>query len=212
MVLVLFLSACAHAPARSSTRASSEKSSTSDLQAGVVHVPAGGPFYVYWDKGSILNHFTPSGWIGDYGDIRMDDGSTEQPASGQTCLKFVYSAQGRQGKHWAGVYWQEPPDNWGNKDGGYDLTGMGKLVFQARGARGGERVANFKMGGISGDHPDSDSAETGPVDLTPDWKTYTIDLQGKSLTHIIGGFAWVANSDDNPRGFTIYLDDIRYEP
>ena len=49
------------------------------------------------------------------------------------------------------------------------------------------------------------------MELTNQWKQYTIDLKGKDLSNIIGGFAWAGSKDDNPDGFTIYLDDIRFE-
>ena len=44
-----------------------------------------------------------------------------------------------------------------------------------------------------------------------DWKQYVINLEGKDLSSISGGFAWATNLDVNPDGATFYLDDIRYE-
>ncbi len=44
---------------------------------------------IYLDKGSKENNYVPSGWIGDYGDVTMDDGATDNSHSGSTCLKFV---------------------------------------------------------------------------------------------------------------------------
>ena len=88
---------------------------------------------------------------------------------------------------------------------------MRKLTFWARGEKGGERIEEFKMGGISGPYPDSATASIGPLILTPEWKQYAIDLVGKDLSHVIGGFAWSANLDNNPNGCTFYLDEIRYE-
>jgi hypothetical protein len=178
---------------------------------GAATPATGNVFFVYADKGDMRNHYAPSGWMGDYGDLRIDDGSKEPPVVGKTSFKVIYSAQAKQGANWAGIYWQHPPNNWGSKPGGYDLSGYKRVTFQARGAKGGEKVADFKIGGITGEQGDSDSAATGPVELTKQWKTYTIDLAGKNLTHIAGGFCWVANRDDNPQGFTIYLDDIKYE-
>ena len=67
------------------------------------------------------------------------------------------------------------------------------------------------MGGITGEYPDSDSAAIGPIELTKEWQKYTIDLAGKDLSNIIGGFCFAASKDDNPNGFIIYLDDIIYE-
>ena len=67
------------------------------------------------------------------------------------------------------------------------------------------------MGGITGEYPDSDSAVVGPVELTNKWEQYSIDLAGKDLSYIIGGFCFAASKDDNSQGFVIYLDDIKYE-
>ncbi|HVO33385.1 MAG TPA: hypothetical protein VMU17_05665 [Elusimicrobiota bacterium] len=168
-------------------------------------------FYVYSDKGARVNHFIPSGWMGDYGDIKIDDGNTNDPADGKTCIKITYSGKATQGANWAGIFWQHPANNWGDKPGGFDLSSMKRLTFWARGEEGGEKVAEFKVGGITGEHGDSDSASIGPVTLTKEWKKYTIDLADKNLSHIVGGFCWSASRDDNPNGFVIYLDEIRYE-
>ena len=168
-------------------------------------------FYVYSDKGARVNHYIPSGWMGDYGDVKIDDANTTDPADGKTCIKITYNAQAKQGANWTGIFWQHPANNWGEKPGGYDLSAYKRLTFWARGEAGGEKVAEFKIGGITGEHGDSDSASVGPITLTKDWKKYTIDLADKNMSHIIGGFAWSASRDDNPNGFVIYLDEIRYE-
>ncbi len=169
------------------------------------------PFAVYIDKRSVENHFVPSGFMGDYSDIKMNDASEEDPHSGDTCIKFVYTAKASRGARWAGVYWLEPANNWGQLDKGYDLSKARKLTFWARGAKGGERIEAFKVGGIQNNYSDSDSAEIGPIVLSKEWKKYTIDLSGKDMSYIIGGFCWVTNADVNPEGCTFYLDDIVYE-
>ena len=169
------------------------------------------PFAVYVENASKENHYAPSGWMGDYGDIKINQASTEKPRSGNYCIKITYSAKMTQGAGWAGIYWQQPANNWGEKKGGYDLTGATKLTFWARGANGGEKIAEFKMGGITGEFPDSDSMSVGPVELSKEWQKYTIDLKDKDLSHVIGGFCWAASKDDNPNGFVIYLDDVIYE-
>jgi len=168
-------------------------------------------FYIYSDKGSRLNHFAPSGWMGDWGDIKINDGDTEGCVDGKTCFKVTYVAKGAQGANWAGMFWQQPPNNWGDKPGGFDISQMKRLTFWARGAEGGEKIAEFKVGGITGEHGDSDAQSIGPITLTKDWKKYTIDLADKNLTHVIGGFCWAASRDDNPNGFTLYLDEVRFE-
>jgi hypothetical protein len=169
------------------------------------------PFYIYADKSSINNHYIPSGWMGDYGDIKLDTGSTEDPYLGDTCLKIIYNGKGAQGARWAGIYWQQPANNWGAIDAGFDLSKATKLTFWARGEKGGERIEEFKVGGIMGEYSDSDSAGIGPVILNKEWTQYTIDLKGKDMSYIIGGFCWATNVDVNPEGATFYLDEIKYE-
>lgn len=176
---------------------------------GVAHGFEG--FDVYTDRWSPGNHYIPSGWMGDYGDIKFNDGWIENPHSGKHCIKIAYTAEVSQGAGWAGIYWQNPANNWGARDGGFDLTGAKVLAFWARGEKGGEVISEFKMGGISGEYGDSDSTGIGPVVLTKEWKKYTIDLEGLDLSYISGGFCWAASKMDNPDGFTFYLDDVRYE-
>lgn len=168
-------------------------------------------FPVYTDGRSPDNHYIASGYMGDYSDVSVNATSFDNPHSGSTCIKIVYSDAVSQGARWVGVYWQNPANNWGDRQGGFDLTGATKLSFWARGEYGGERIEEFKMGGITGLYPDSDIAGIGPVLLTSEWKQYEIDLRGKDLSYISGGFAWGTNIDVNPEGATFYLDDIRYE-
>jgi hypothetical protein len=185
--------------------------SLSFAQKKIASSPVFKPFAVYVENASKENHFAPSGWMGDYGDLKINLANTEKPRSGNTSIKITYSAKMTQGAGWAGIYWQQPANNWGEKKGGYDLTGATKLTFWARGANGGEKIAEFKVGGITGEFPDSDSASVGPVELKSEWQKYTIDLKDKDLSHVIGGFCWAASKDDNPNGFVIFLDDIIYE-
>ena len=168
-------------------------------------------FNVYTDRSARDNHYIPSGWMGDWGDMKIDTGCKDNPHSGTACIKIVYSAEQKQGAGWAGIFWQNPANNWGTKKGGFDLTGAKKLVFWVRGERSGEVLAEVKAGGITGEFADTDSNSIGPINLTRDWKEYTIDLTGKDLSYISGGFCWAASAADNPNGFTIFFDDIYYE-
>jgi hypothetical protein len=176
-----------------------------------VRKPESMPFYIYVDRGSINNHFIPSGWMGDYGDIRYDAGNSVDPYLGNSCIKIAYSGKGSQGARWAGIYWQNPANNWGTVDAGFDLSKAEKLTFWAKGEKGGERIEEFKVGGIMGEYSDSDLAVIGPVILTLEWKQYTIDLKGKDMSYIIGGFVWATNVDVNPEGATFYMDEIKFE-
>ena len=168
-------------------------------------------FNVYTDKTARDNHYIASGWMGDYGDLKLDPACKDAPHSGVSCIKVTYGGEQKQGAGWTGIYWQNPPNNWGTKPGGYDLSGASKLVFWVKGAKGGEILSEVKIGGITGEYSDSDSASIGPITLTKEWKEYKIDLKGKDLSYISGGFCWSASAADNPEGFTVYFDDIYYE-
>jgi hypothetical protein len=97
-------------------------------------------------------------------------------------------------------------------DAGYDLSKAVKLTFWARGAKGGEVINEFKVGGLMGEFSDSDTASIGPVVLNKEWTQYSIDLKGKDMSYCIGGFCWATNIDANPpEGITFYLDEIKYE-
>lgn len=170
-------------------------------------------FVVYQDKNS-RNHYTPSGYMPTGECLKLNDNWQENCHEGKTCIKVVYDTQcSAKSRRWAGIYWLNPPDNWGDRKGGFNLTGAKKLVFWARGEKGGEQIAEFKVGGVGGsrDYPDSDTAIIGPVILSKEWKEYSIDLRDKDLSYISGGFAWAANVDNNPDSCTFFLDDIHFE-
>lgn len=169
------------------------------------------PFYVYADIGSKNNHYSPYGLMGDISSISMEQGHKVKPHSGKTCIKVTYRpAKGKVG--WSGVYWTEPPNNWGDKGYGFNLTGAERISFWARGEKGTEIIDNFIMGGIKGKkHEDSDSVAIGPVELSTEWKHYFINIEGADLSNIIGGFCFTVTKINNPMGAVFYLDDIVYE-
>lgn len=170
------------------------------------------PFWVYKDKGSRENHYIPSGFMPNGKCIQFDDAWKENCREGSTCIKIVYDVScSKQDQQWAGVYWLNPANNWGKKKGGFNLAGATKLTFWAKGEKGQERIEEFTMGGIAEDYPDTDSAVIGPVILSQDWQQYTIDLRGKDLSYISGGFAWSTNAQVNPEECTFYIDSVRYE-
>jgi hypothetical protein len=192
------------------------KTTQTSLLASLILIPsllvAAEPFFVYKEFRARENHFAPSGWMGDYGDLRIDDRfRPDGKKDGETVFKVTYSAESKQNNGWAGIYWQNPANNWGSRPGGYNLNGKTKLIFRAKGEKGGERIEEFKVGGLTGDYADSGSASIGPITLTKNWATYEIPLEGQELSSISGGFCWTANRDGNPTGATFYLDDIRYE-
>jgi hypothetical protein len=169
------------------------------------------PFHIYLDNGSVRNHYIPSGFMGDYSDIVLNQNWKKGAASGESCIRVKYSARALQGEKWAGVYWQDPPNNWGTmKNGGYNLSSAKKLRFKARGEKGGETL-EFAVGGIPGEFPDSFLAIGAPEILTAEWKEYEVDLEGHDLSICQGGFRFVVSREKHPDGAVFYLDDIRFE-
>ena len=169
-------------------------------------------FYVYKDKG-YLNHFVASGFMPDGRCVAINDAWVDNCQDSRSCIQSKFDRDcTATSTGWAGVYWLAPANNWGDIKGGFKLTGAQKLVFGARGEKGGE-VVTFKMGGVGMGHkyPDSDGASSAPITLTKDWKEYSIDLTGKDLSHVIGGFAWVGTAKENQSNITFYLKDIYYK-
>jgi len=186
------------------------------------------PLYVYYDGCDTLNGFRPSGWMGELEQFAENDTTsgdptevlyelhTENPYSGETCTRISYTPSPGQ---WGGIYWQFPVNNWGLYPG-YDLSASTngsdsvKLTFRVRGHTGGER-GEFKTGGIRapglGNWDSYGPISTGVIILSTQWEEYSLDLTGRDLSSVIGGFVWVTNYSQNPQGATIYLDDIAFE-
>ena len=161
---------------------------------------------VIYDEAGAPETFAPSGYMGSTKAIKLDPASTSNPHAGKTCLRAEFT----DSQAWGGVVWQSPANDWGDRPGGFDLTGARRLTFWARGAKGGEAVS-FEFGLIKRDKKYSDTGKgsLGKVTLGPEWKPYSIDLAGQDLSRIKTGFAWVVAAEGKPVAF--YLDDIRFE-
>ncbi|OQA23741.1 MAG: hypothetical protein BWY59_02542 [Verrucomicrobia bacterium ADurb.Bin345] len=155
-----------------------------------------------------VENFAASGFMGDVSDVRLAGSYEGTREEGFPCLRVKYAALGEAG--WAGVMWQNPANNWGTVDGGYNLGRAKRLSFWARGERGGE-VVEFIVGGASAVFPDSDGLTTGDVTLRTDWTHYHFDLSQADLSYISSGFGFVIKQDENPRGCTFFLDEVRYQ-
>ena len=165
--------------------------------------PVAMPYAVYRDGARGKWH--PSGYMGHTRALKLDAACRESPHSGATCLKVSYLDH----YGWAGVSWQDPANDWGERPGGANLSNAATLVFWARGAKGGEKV-NFYVGGIDGKakFPDSAKAKLDGVVLKKTWTRYRIPLDGLDLSQIKTGFGFSFGNDAEP--FAFYLDDIEY--
>jgi len=195
-------------PTRKYNRYSLSRGEVLDIPSRKVNLP----FVLYGDDSSASTTFIPSGYIGDSDALGLspiyDSAPTLTGAPGRTSVKITYKAKGSEG--WAGVYWLSPANNWGKvKGAGFDFSKARKMTFWIRGEKGTEVVTEIKVGGVAGGaYPDSDVAGLGPLKLSTDWDQYTLDLTGKDLRHIIGGFCFVLRRADNPNGAIFYIDEI----
>jgi hypothetical protein len=167
------------------------------------------PFYVF--NNAIfppVKNFALSGYMGDISDIKITGCYSNLHQEGFPALKINYGGGGSMG--WAGLVWQNPANNWGEFDGGYNLANAKQLTFWVRGDKGGE-IVEFKLGGTASNYPDSDNLSTGDLTLTNVWKKYSLDITSAQLFYISAGFGFICKQDLNPGGATFYLDDIRYE-
>jgi hypothetical protein len=161
--------------------------------------------------------FTPSGYMGDgeYGKkyVTFDGACRTEPHSSPTCIKIRYNFGPQR---WAGIYWQNRADNWGDKPGNdYSKSGFTKITFWAKGQTGNE-ILEFKAGDIaapSKKNRDSFTTTTGLISISREWKQYTLDLKNANLSSVIGGFCWVASADNNTgqSSITFYVDDVFFE-
>jgi hypothetical protein len=149
--------------------------------------------------------YSPSGWMGEIASIAMQDQSGGHLRGQSGALEVAFKST----HGWGGVVWQDPPNDWGTRPGGYDLSSATRLAFWARGARGGERVT-FGYGLIGIDKRFHDSAlDRLEITLGREWQKYVIDLAGRDLSCIKSGFLWTVQAQAEP--LTFFLDDVRYE-
>ncbi|HML23384.1 MAG TPA: hypothetical protein PKD09_17140 [Aggregatilinea sp.] len=183
-------------------------------KAGIEELFSGSrpPVYIYSDAQSSDNRFYPSGFMGCYYNLHMEEGYSENPHSGSTAIQIDYKYYGCT-EGWGGIYWWTPAScNWQQMPCGIDLSGWTKLTFWARGEQGNEYV-EFKVGGLCNAGQTlcdslNPAISTGLISLSNVWTQYTIYLDNADLSRIGGGFVFVTN---DRKDITIYLDDIRFE-
>jgi hypothetical protein len=163
------------------------------------------PFTIYSGSRDGLP-YVPSGWMGSTGSMKIDLSNGDFSHSGGKALRWDYTAA----DGWGSIAWQSPEGDWGDKAGGYDLSGATKLTVWARGAAGGEAVS-FGLGLIKAPKAYFDTAIVagGKQVLSTTWQKFEISLAGKDLTRIKTGFVMTIAGQGKP--LTIYLDDVRIE-
>lgn len=171
------------------------------------------PFYLYYDayRFDLTEYYIPSGWSGDVLNLIFEIDCKNNPQSGETCLKVTYEINNKCFFDWAGITWQYPSCNWGNIDGGLDLTEASELTFWARGETGYEGVF-FTVGGCYGVFSDTAQLILGPLRLSQKWQKYTIPFNNEDRSHICWGFSFYVNKQlQKSKKVIFYLDNIQIE-
>ena len=149
--------------------------------------------------------YRPSGFMGSVDALKVEEDCTDDPKFGKFCTKVSYN----QSNDWGGVVWQNPQNDWGEKPGGFDLTGAKKLTFWAKGNSGGEKI-KFGVGLIDRGKPYFDTVEVEVIKtLGKEWKQYSIDLADKDLQRVKSGFFFSLSGQGDSVVF--YLDRIAFE-
>jgi len=162
------------------------------------------PISVYEDSLAGMP-WAPSGWMGTTEALTLNGDFAENPYEGTASIRMRY--EGRFG--WVGVAWQDPPNNWGDLEGGFDLTGATELELWARGEYGGELIS-IGVGLLGSDttHPDSGKKIVEGIVLDRQWQHYRVPLKGVDLSSIKTGLVVTLTGRTTP--VTIYLDSIRF--
>lgn len=162
------------------------------------------PVVVYEDSFENMP-WAPSGWMGSVESLTLDGEFAENPYEGAASIKLRYTGE----FGWVGVAWQNPPNNWGDQDGGFDMTGATQLELWARGEYGGEKIS-IGVGLLGSDkaYPDSAKTKVDGIVLTSEWQRYRIPLQKLDLSSIKTGFVVTVNGRSS--AVTVYLDSIRF--
>jgi hypothetical protein len=173
--------------------------------------------------------FVPSGWMGDAekdaGAFKVNESSSKRPGSPLPHSE-QWTYRPKPGGQWAGVAWQFPEKNWGDKPGkDWSKRGFSKVSFWARGVRdksgivpkchfgAGERTKEGKRYQYQSSFEEVWlDPDTEFVTLSEDWKEYTIGLKGRNLSQVIVAFVFTIRAKDvGPDGATFFLDNITYE-
>ncbi|MDR2442197.1 MAG: hypothetical protein LBE31_01595 [Deltaproteobacteria bacterium] len=184
--------------------------------------------YIYRDYVDGANNYTQKAWMGNnYKNIP----EMNEAAEGRDGTTGILAELDLTNHSWGGYLFINgllqagstlPELDFGDNKTGLDLTGATKLVFYARGEKGGESVSFFlgglgmEMGKKSAPHADSaPQVSLGYVTLKDSWERYEIPLShlNRDLISIACGFGWVTNdvSNSDSKLVRFYLDDIYFE-
>lgn len=161
------------------------------------------PFYVY-KEGEKLP-YTPSGLMGNYKDLKVETRNKKNVHIGDFSMKISYNSN----VNWYGVAMVNPADDWGNIDGGYDISGAKIYSFWARASEKNVRAKiGFGMIGKDKKFPDTARLEK-EFKLSNKWKKYSFKLKNLDLSRIRTGFVLFSGGIGKP--YEIFIDEIVFK-
>ena len=155
-----------------------------------------------------FSSYHPTGKMGDLGAVEIEAVDVLNPATGNAGVRIRFLPQ-KAVAGWAGVVFQYPEHNWGEKRG-RDLTGAREITFWARADQPME--VGFRVGATrSGVFRDSISPLDRQVRLSEQWRQFTISLSGApqpDLSSILGVLSVTVNFAANPHPARIDISDL----
>jgi hypothetical protein len=140
--------------------------------------------------------------IGGSSYFRMDEEFVDAENHCDYCMAVEYTP-GPNGRAFVALWNSEP----------LDLYGADKLVFSARGEKGGERLVTFAAGsgagGLLGEEGSMFSASKA-LTLTEEWQSYEIDLESADLSKVTHAFAFEILKGNEGEKQVAYIDSIYF--
>ena len=160
------------------------------------------PFTIYDESDNLP--YLPTAYMGDFDGLTVNAECKKMPKFGKECLEINYTNEGG----WYGLALVDPPNDWGDKAGGYDWSGATKLTFWARASAQVEGSVGFGM--IGDDKKYHDSAKKSlDLEFPAYWKQYQIDLNGLDLSCIKTGLIFYLGGIGEP--YSVWIDGVVVE-
>jgi len=160
---------------------------------------------------AVSDYFSPDGFFGD-GETRgqldlVKSCEARAPGAQGDCYTITYHPGV---KRFAGIFWQHPHNNWGDRTGHRVAPGATKVTLQARG-KAGQLISVGAGQRDSQPMHDDFQLEEVPVSLTEGWTRHEIPFQGMTYAGVIGAFLVSLKAGDGDEPITFALDDLRWE-
>jgi hypothetical protein len=161
------------------------------------------PFYVYKDNEDLP--YFPSGYMGNHKAMKVDMNHKKEVHSGTSAIEIHY----REAGGWYGLAFVDPANDWGDILGGYDVSNAKTFSFWVK-ADFNDIDLKIGFGLIDEGKPFPDTAiKHIEIDLTSEWKKYTIKTKRLDLSCIRSGLVFFSSGNGYP--YKIYIDDVVFE-